>query len=79
MKAEEIEELAELAYPIIKDVYKELWNENQAYKKGYNQSQDTMQNDIDELVEFIKEVKYVTSDQMIYSKSIELIQKHTKK
>ena len=36
------------------------------------------QNDIDELVEFIKDIKYLTSDQMIYSKSIELIQKHTK-
>ena len=37
------------------------------------------QNDIDELVEFIKEVKYSTSNEMLYSKSMELIQKHTKK
>ena len=35
------------------------------------------QNDIDELVEFLKEVKYLTSNEMLYSKSIELIQKHT--
>jgi hypothetical protein len=39
---EEIEQLAEKAYPIKKDLYRDLWNENNAYVKGYTQCQEDM-------------------------------------
>jgi hypothetical protein len=40
---EEIEQLAEKAYPIKKDLYRDLWNENNAYVKGYTQCQEDIQ------------------------------------
>lgn len=41
MKAqEEIEQLAESAYPIKDDLYADLWSENNAFKKGYSQCQE---------------------------------------
>ena len=37
---EEIENVAESAYPIKDDDYADLWSENNAYKKGYTQCQE---------------------------------------
>ena len=39
---EEIEQIAESAYPIKDDMYADLWSENNAYKKGYTQCQEDM-------------------------------------
>ena len=37
---EEIEQLAESAYPIKDDMYADLWSENNAFKKGYTKCQE---------------------------------------
>jgi len=35
---DEIEKLAEKAYPIQEDEYRDLWSENRAYQQGYTQA-----------------------------------------
>ena len=37
---DEIEKLAEKAYPIQEDEYRDLWSENRAYQQGYTQCQE---------------------------------------
>lgn len=39
---EEIEQLAELSYPIKNDIYTDLWSENKSFIKGYTQCQEDM-------------------------------------
>jgi hypothetical protein len=39
---EEIEQLAELSYPLKNDIYKDLWSENKSFIKGYSQCQQDM-------------------------------------
>jgi hypothetical protein len=48
---EEIELLAEKAYPIQEDEYRDLWSENRAYQQGYTQA-----------LEDNKEKKYTEED-----------------
>ena len=50
-KQEEIEQLAELSYPLKNDIYKDLWSENKAFKDGYTQCQKDMTDKIKEAYE----------------------------
>lgn len=78
MKAEEIAKFAEIKYIERLNDFKTNDFKDGVFE-GYNLALTQKQNDINELVEFIKHVEYLTSNEMLYSKSIELIQKHTKK
>jgi hypothetical protein len=51
---EEIEQLAEKAYPIKKDLYRDLWNENNAYVKGYTQCQEDMDDNMVKLANYLR-------------------------
>jgi hypothetical protein len=52
---EEIEQLAEKAYPIQEDEYRDLWSENRAYQQGYTKCQEDMANNFLSLIEEFKE------------------------
>jgi hypothetical protein len=56
---EEIEQLAEKAYPIKKDLYRDLWNENNAYVKGYTQCQEDMTKEMEYLLFWYMDIKGV--------------------
>jgi hypothetical protein len=58
---EEIELLAEKAYPIQEDEYRDLWSENRAYQQGYTQA-----------LEDNKEKKYTEEDIINALHSVEL-------
>jgi hypothetical protein len=51
----EIEQLAEKAYPIQEDEYRDLWSENRAYQQGYAKCQEDMVNNFLSLIEEFKE------------------------
>ena len=51
---EEIEQLAEIRYPIKKDIYRDLWSENKAFIKGYTQCQENIAKEIQSLIDFYK-------------------------
>ena len=53
---EQIEQLAESAYPIKDDLYADLWSENNAFKLGYTQCQEDMVKDIKIIDLFISEI-----------------------
>lgn len=52
---EEIEQLAEKEYPIVEDIYRELYSENKAYIKGYTQCQKDMADNFLSLIEEYRE------------------------
>ena len=56
-----------------------LLNIRQVDSQDLRLERTQMQNDIDELVDFVKKVNYLICNEILYSKSIELIQKHIKK